>query len=257
LYYLLNSLVSGSRELQSRNHEKILQQSKINESIQMYKSSGFKERLPYPIEKERKLIDLVRVGDIQSAHEIFNDLLAYLLIYENHSISDIKYRIGELCTLLSRAAIEKGANVENVLSMNNRLVNDLMECQSIEDVGFLFQDNMEIFTDSLFYTSAVDSQLIRKVTEYISDHFSEHITLVNLAKQNHISASRLSVLFKSVTGLSFNEYLNFIRVDEAKRLLADTDYPILDVAIACGFNDQSYFTKVFKKRTGLTPKSFR
>ena len=48
-----------------------------------------------------------------------------------------------------------------------------------------------------------------------------------------------------------------VRVEESKRLLSNTDYSLIDIAVATGFEDQSYFTKVFKKYTGLTPKQFR
>jgi AraC-like DNA-binding protein len=46
-------------------------------------------------------------------------------------------------------------------------------------------------------------------------------------------------------------------VEEAERLLSNTDYPIIEIAVACGYSDQSYFTKVFKKYTGLTPRQYR
>ena len=64
-------------------------------------------------------------------------------------------------------------------------------------------------------------------------------------------------LFKKSTGSSFKEYLNMVRIEESKRLLSNTDFSIIDIAIAVGFEDQSYFSKVFKKFTGLTPKQFR
>jgi len=64
-------------------------------------------------------------------------------------------------------------------------------------------------------------------------------------------------LFKQVTGISFKEYLNKVRIEEAKSLLEHTDYSIMEIAVACGYSDQSYFTKVFKKATGITPKQYR
>ena len=65
------------------------------------------------------------------------------------------------------------------------------------------------------------------------------------------------MLFRQVTGMTFKEYLNRVRVEEAERLLTNTDYPIIDIAVACGYRDQSYFTTVFKKYTGLTPRQYR
>jgi YesN/AraC family two-component response regulator len=57
--------------------------------------------------------------------------------------------------------------------------------------------------------------------------------------------------------MTFKEHLNRVRIEEAARLLANTDYSVMEIAIACGYKDQSYFTKVFKKLTGLTPKQYR
>lgn len=257
LYYLMNSLIEGSRELQNAHHEKLVQQSRINESIQMYKTSGFREDKPYPVDKENLLIAKIKSGNIGEARAVFNDLLAYLFLYEGHKMESIKIRIIELCTLLSRAAIEKGADTAMVLSMNDKLMEQILTSQDINDICYTFQDNMDIFTESLFYASDKSNRTIRKAAEYISANFAENISLAGLADEFHLNPSYLSLLFKQVTGQSFKEYLNMVRVEEAKRLLADTDYSIMDVAVACGFNDQSYFTKIFKKQTGLTPKQFR
>lgn len=257
LNYLTNSLIAGSRELQEFNHGKLLQQSRINESIQMYKHSGVKTGEPYPIDKENLLIAKVISGDIADARSIFNDLLGYLFLSENHDVNRIKVRIMELCTLLSRAAINRGSDIDMILAMNNKLIQSIMESKDIYGICYTFQDNMEIFTDSLFYASDKSNKTIKSATRYIAAHFAENITLSDLADHLHINASYLSTLFKQVTGHAFKEHLNITRVEEAKRLLADTDYPIMEIAVSCGFNDQSYFTKVFKHQTGLTPKQFR
>ena len=73
----------------------------------------------------------------------------------------------------------------------------------------------------------------------------------------HLHPSYFSTVFKNSTGLSFKEYLNKVRIEESKILLLNTDFSIIDIAIAVGFEDQSYFSKVFKKYTGTTPKQFR
>ena len=78
-----------------------------------------------------------------------------------------------------------------------------------------------------------------------------------VAAQVGLNPSYFSTYFKQICGSSFKEYLNMVRVEEAKRLLANTDYSILDIAIAIGFDNQSYFSKVFKRVTGVTPGRFR
>lgn len=257
LYYLMNNLNQGSREVLLSKQGKLLQQSRISESIQMYKNSGFRNENLYPLDQENLLISKIKTGDLEEARKILNELLGALILYENHDLERLKIRIIELCTLLSRAAIDRGSETNMVLHMTDRLIASIINSDDIYDICYTFQDNMEIFTESLFYSSDKNNKVIKRAAEYITNHFSEPVTLADVAENIHLNASYLSTLFKQVTGFSFKEYLNNIRIEEAQRLLANTDYPIMEIAIACGFSDQSYFTKVFKKHTGLTPKQYR
>ncbi|WP_252979975.1 helix-turn-helix transcriptional regulator [Eisenbergiella tayi] len=92
---------------------------------------------------------------------------------------------------------------------------------------------------------------------YISTNFNHSITLEEVADAVHLHPAYFSSIFKQCSGSSFKEYLNMVRVEESKRLLSNTEYSIIDIAVACGFDDQSYFSKVFKKYTGMTPKQYR
>lgn len=91
----------------------------------------------------------------------------------------------------------------------------------------------------------------------MSEKFNTPLSLEEVAAHVHLHPSYFSTMFKNVTGSSFKEYLNKIRIEESKLLLLNTDFSIIDIAIAVGFEDQSYFSKVFKKFTGTTPKQFR
>lgn len=257
LYYLVNNINTSSRETLLLNQGKLSQQSRINEAIQMYKSSGAREFNNYPLDKENLLITKVTTGDTAEAKAILNDLLGYLLLFEKHDLAHMKVRIVELCALLSRAAIERGADINLILEMENKLITSIMESKDIYDICYTFQENIDIFTDSLFFASDKSSRIIRQVAEYISVHYPEPLTLEEVANQVHLNASYLSTLFKKITDLSFREYLNKVRIEEAQRLLLNTDYSIIEISTACGFNDQSYFSKVFKRYTGITPKRFR
>lgn len=257
LHYLLNSMISGSRELLYSKNSKFLHQSRINESIQMYKNSGVKENKVYPIEIENQLLGKVKSGDTKGAHAVLNDYLGILLPYENYNLQNIKTRLTELCALLSRETITRGADNNKVLEMNNKLIQSILECQDIQQVCYTLLDNLEIYTESIFFRSGKSNKIIKEAAEYISAHFAEDLSLSILSEQLHLNPAYLSMLFKQITGHAFKEYLNQVRVEEAKRLLMDTDYSIIDIAVACGFTNQSYFTKVFKKETGMTPKQFR
>ena len=83
------------------------------------------------------------------------------------------------------------------------------------------------------------------------------ITLNQLAEMVYLSPSYLSRIFTKETGNSFNDYLNAVRINKAKSLLKYNDLRVADVANAVGFDDQSYFTKVFRRITGVTPVKYR
>jgi len=78
-----------------------------------------------------------------------------------------------------------------------------------------------------------------------------------LAREAGVSPKYLCRIFSQLTGKSPVEYLNEYRVERACALLSDTDLPILDIGLSCGFNDQSYFIKTFKRYKGKTPGGYR
>ena len=164
----------------------------------------------------------------------------------------------ELSSLLSRAAIEGGATSDSVLRVNNQFLKDLQSIQSLDDLCYRLQENIDVFTECMFdYIPSRGNEIIKRAIRYISGNYSQNLTLEDLAEHVNLNPSYFSSLFKQSTGSSFREYLNMVRIEESKRLLANTDYSIIDISLAVGFEDQSYFSKVFKKYTGLTPKQFR
>ena len=258
LYYMCSGLVTDSRAQFNLNHNKLYQQSKINESIQMYKASPQVNSRVYPYEKEKALITKLKTGDTEQAKALLNDLLGYVFFAEGNNFEVVKSRALELSSLLSRAAIEGGATSDSVLKVNNQFLMSLQNITDLDDLCYKLQETIDVFTDCMFnYIPSKGNEIIKKAIRYISQNFSRNLTLDEVADHVHLNPSYFSTLFKQSTGSSFKEYLNMVRIEESKRLLSNTDYSIIDISLATGFEDQSYFSKVFKKYTGLTPKQYR
>ena len=85
----------------------------------------------------------------------------------------------------------------------------------------------------------------------------EEINLEKVAKAVNLSPSYFSKVFKEEMKCNFSTYLNVLRVEESKKLLLDKKLPLVEVAGRVGFQDQSYFTKVFKKLMNTSPGEFR
>lgn len=258
LYYLFSSLISDGKQQLAINQQKLYQQSRINESIQMYKTSEAIRKNTYPYDKEKLLATKLKTGDVDDAKSILNDLLGYVFFSEGSNLEVVKSRSIELCSLLSRAAIEGGATSDSVLKINNQLLTIIPKTENMDDLCYKLQEAIDVFTECMFeHIPSKNSELVKKAILYISQNFSNSLTLEKVAKQVHLNPSYFSTMFKQSTGSSFKEYLNMVRIEESKRLLANTEYSLIDIAVATGFDDQSYFSKVFKKFTGLTPKQYR
>lgn len=108
------------------------------------------------------------------------------------------------------------------------------------------------------FTPAVSEadRIVHKISEYISVNYSEDLSLSMLSHRFGVSESHLSRKFKDVTGIGLGEYITFIRIMNAERLLSVGKASITSVAAECGFADPNYFSTVFKKLKGVTPLKF-
>jgi AraC-like DNA-binding protein len=97
----------------------------------------------------------------------------------------------------------------------------------------------------------------QEISAYVDAHYSEKITLMNLADLTGISPSRLSHFFKEIVGISFQEYMNKVRLEKAVYALKHTDKSIRDVVASCGFSDQKYLNAVMKEYFHLTAHQYR
>ena len=92
---------------------------------------------------------------------------------------------------------------------------------------------------------------------HIDSQLSADLSLTAMANMLQINASYLSALFKKETGVTLTEYVNKKRIDDAILLLNSSDAQIQTIAQHCGITDVNYFTKLFKKQVGKTPKEYR
>lgn len=99
-------------------------------------------------------------------------------------------------------------------------------------------------------------KVAEQISKYISENYGSDLSLSHLSQKFSVTPSYLSRFFKKSTGISLNEYINIVRITEAEKLLRSTDMSITEVAFECGFNDSNYFSAVFKKAKGITPKKF-
>ena len=116
------------------------------------------------------------------------------------------------------------------------------------------------YFDEKLYTeneNAKNLYKLKKVLNYIRTSYSKQITLKDMAQVAGVSPKYFCSFFKTMTAKTPMEYLNSYRIEKAAAILLSSDNSITDIAYSCGFNDLSYFIKVFKDFKGISPKQFR
>lgn len=116
-----------------------------------------------------------------------------------------------------------------------------------------------VFFEDLEYTPPFEAypESVQEALEYIDSNFQESITLQQAADKVYLNAWYLSDLFKREVGMTFSEYVQNKRIEKAKQLLTGTQMKLYEVAYAVGIKEQAYFSSVFKKATGMSPKKYR
>jgi AraC-like DNA-binding protein len=162
-------------------------------------------------------------------------------------------------TLVTRAAIRGGLNREQAFALSDLYI---QKAELMTDPLSLTRLNAQMVLD---FTRRVEaeqtgihhSKLVRKVRDYVLSHLSQPITTAELSKAAGMNRTYLCKLLSSETGLTVNQYVMHLKMAEAKRLMDLTPKTISEIADYLGFSSQSYFQKVFKKQTGLTPLAYR
>lgn len=256
--HLLSPLLPGERALLLENRQKMSQQARINETIQVYKEQQTTPTSTvYLYQKEKELLSKVRNGTVLEVKALLNDLIGYVLFSEGSNLESVRVRSIELTTLLSRVAIDGGAKTDSIYRLNRQYLSQLAKEQNLDDLCSLMQEVLESFMSAMFSEQDKGNPYIRKALRFMADNYSKHLELAQVAEYVQLSPSYFSSLFHQTVGVSFREHLCRIRVEASKHLLLNKEYSLADIAISMGFPDQSYYCKVFKRIVGITPGKYR
>jgi two-component system response regulator YesN len=265
LFMAVNYLAQAGVSTLEHRRELTFQQARIAELIfekkQAEETITALERIApesYPLHKEKELLGRVRLGDRTGAREILNEILGEIFLYNAGNLDVIKARVLELVVVLSRAAVEGGARLERVLGLNHELLTGILTIASFDELCMMIRDVLDTMLDNVYETRNVkNAETLSTVLRYIRDNYMKQITLDDAARSVFLSPFYLSHTFKDELGITFIEYLTRVRMEEAMKLLVDKSLSMQAIAEAVGYDDASYFSKVFKKNAGVTPNKYR
>ena len=256
LYVLLYQTADLDPQVIQWRRQRSMQQAQIGQVIQETKLDSSDEIYPYDLECQ--LMAKVKIGDRTGAREILNSLLGKIMFHNPGNINLLKARLVELLSVLSRAAAQGGVDINALLNKNMEYIHKVLTIDTQEDICVWISHALDDFIESVYSSQdAKKMSQLKPAIEYMQYHYDQPLTLADIAKAAHLSVSRLAHLFRDQMGITLIDYLTNIRINHAKRMLLTTESNCTRICYEVGYNNQSYFTRVFKQITNMTPREFR
>lgn len=164
----------------------------------------------------------------------------------------------ELLAIFSSFAKNQGGNIQEIICDKKLPVTFLQDSRNI----YHMRERWFIFLEAYWsYLKDVRAKQygteIEKTINYIHQHYNDTIKLGDVADYVGINENYLCKLFKKETGSNFIDYINRMKLNKAKQLLKEGKYPVYLIAEMVGYNSESYFSRIFKKVEGMSPKAFQ
>ena len=162
-----------------------------------------------------------------------------------HFVKETAERIDKICARIS------GLNADKA--------DDLAESRSHRELQQRLRQRLDRYMTHRIKQSRdfTDHEEINKIIEYVRRNYDKDVTLKTMAKYVAMDESYLSGLFKKKTGETLIQYLQRVRIEQAKFYLEQTDWPVHEIGERVGFANANYFFKIFKRWTNLTPADYR
>lgn len=255
LHACILSSLSGDNDynkLRTQNEK----QNKICEDIQRHKKE--RSQIEYPYALENEIASLILSGNYPRAKVLFIELLNDFSVLENGNLDGVRTKVIWFFAIAIRTVNESSSSISDSIDLDIDVMSPICDANTYDKLLEVSQNIIEMISrNSMRSVYNGNSQIVTTALQFISKNFREKITLKDIETNLHVNPSYFSTLFKSEMGITFTDYLNTLKVDYACTLLTSSNMSIIDISLSAGFDDQSYFTKVFRKLKGVTPKHYR
>jgi AraC-like DNA-binding protein len=254
LFARLYILTGWKPILLDRNRANAQQQGQIAEEIHRRKTA---DSSAYPLDQERELLALIRVGDRVGVRRGLNRLIAHVFVHSTR-IPLVQARMIELLGYLVRAAVEDNPALDSLVERHILWIERVIAAKDFEGSCAALREALDEFIDQIGLQGFNrHNRHVSRVLEFLSQHYTRTIRLDEAAAQAGLSRFRVAHLVKECTGKTIQQHIKRLRIQKARTWLEETDKDFADIAHELGFSDQSHFIRHFRDVTGLTPARYR
>ena len=217
------------------------------------------ERVDLQIIEHGAIEDFMKFGSMHDFDEFYLKSIQPIANIAQQSYLMKHYLFVDIILTATQFVSDQGGNGENLASDVQEIENMLNEVESSEQIK---AEMRRIFNTVLTFRNNQANKehilVLQQAKAYLDKHFVDpELKMRSVAQMFNISPSHFSTIFRQEFGITFRDYLSKLRINRAKELLRTTNLKSSEVAHQSGFNDSHYFSFVFKKKTGITPRQFR
>lgn len=256
--HYLTGVEYEDNELIFLNHLTIHSEDLEEEKVLFTLKTEEKELYHHTYLEERKLLDCVRMGDVEDALRLNRQMDMGIGILSAKELNHIKNTAIVGITLCTRAAIEGGVSPAIAYRMSDFYIQKCDSCvEAVQVIEYRNHAVRELTKCVLEKKSRKTSNYVEQSKDYVEKHYRKKIYLDEIAERLGISSSYLSRMFKQESGIRLQDYIVIVRLEHAANLLKYSDESISNIAEYVNFPSQSYMGKQFKDRYHMSPKKYR
>lgn len=220
-----------------------------------YKSTDFSVMENY----EKQLVQNIKAGNEANTKAVLNDILRCIneCKLDKDSIKKLYWNSINLIYSIP-AAMHLGSEDRPWSKSITEIFGLVEQCDSLMELNRILEElAVGIAATINQYNQKTINSTLQKAMEYINRKYHEAVTLNEVAEHTYVSTYYLSRMFTKELGKNFVDYLNEVRIEKAKAYLKDSNYKTYEIAELVGIKDAHYFSKLFKKYTGITPSEYK
>lgn len=259
LLVVANSIMSSVlNEMKSKNeveYQKELLEQERDMRLELEEKLNTNS-ITYLHDQIQALEKAIKADDIDEARQVFTVVLADI-INESNTFGEAYANVFDLVFSVSHLVIDCGVNPDESMRINMECCNDARYASSLESLGKVAQTAFSQQLAAIEANTRPRRRTVDAMRGFMKAHAYSDFTLQDVAEAVELSPYYASRIFKEDQGMSIMEYATQLKMSEASYLLTNPKNRVNEIAAQLGYSDASYFTRVFKKHFGMSPRQYR
>ena len=211
----------------------------------------------FPIDLEKELFQMLSKGDVDRMRLLANRFFDWMVEHYPQLRDNIRLKVLEFVLEAEKDAFYEGA-LNYRFELRENYLSDVMAMTDYENLRDWFLEKMTQVCSGIHHRKEHQSEsVVARARAYMQENYGSDISLDDVSREVNVSPYYFSKLFKDESGENFIEYLTRLRIGQARKLLLESDKSVKEISLLVGYMDPNYFSRIFKKQTGMTPREFR